>query len=302
MFVGANSGVKKRTGSRPSSTEITTNDQNNQASLFLLEDWKKTCSTPEGCQLIINSHLGFLTTSLQDQEPALRQLALEIISLVTVDIDNRPIVSAQPNLMDAIEKLIIGSLSQKKIADEVYARLLDAFLGDQNSLHLDASRKNEINIKEKKPLTTANRASKIVARPDRLTGESSSPSKMSKKPQTSHTINLFVENMNEAILTEVEACLLKTKGVISFFSDVDDGKVIVRLTSENLTDEVIASIYETTKHRTSIIKGDYDSSGFPLYITESLQKQNEGGFFSSFYQLVSVDQSKEKRGWLGGWW
>jgi hypothetical protein len=30
--------------------------------------------------------------------------------------------------MDQIEKLRIGSLSQKKLADEVYERLLDAFL------------------------------------------------------------------------------------------------------------------------------------------------------------------------------
>jgi len=185
----------------------------------------------------------------------------------------------------------------------VYDRLLDAFLVDQTTLQLDV--RNEINFKEKKNLTNASRASKIVARPDRtvLSG-GESPSKLNKKSHTSHTINLFVENMNESILSEIESCLLKTKGVISFFSDVDDGKVIVRLTSENLTDDVIASIYETTKHRTSLIKGDYDSSGFPLYITESLQKQNEGGFFSSIYQLVSVsDQSKEKRGgWLGGWW
>jgi len=114
MFVGANSGVKKRTSSRPSSTEITTDLQNTQATLFLLEDWKKTCGTQEGCVLIMNSHLGFLTTTLQDQDPSLRLIALEILSLMTFDSKNRPIVSGQPTLMDAIEKLRIGSLSQKK--------------------------------------------------------------------------------------------------------------------------------------------------------------------------------------------
>jgi hypothetical protein len=35
-----------------------------------------------------------------------------------------------------------------------------------------------------------------------------------------------------------------------------------------------------------VIKGDYDSSGFPLYITENQNKKGEGGgFFSSLYQV-----------------
>lgn len=142
------------------------------------------------------------------------------------------------------------------------------------------------------------RQSKIVGRPGAVdskakTATSSSTSSVSEskseRPSSSQsfTVNLFVENMDEKILTEIEGCLLKCKGVVSFFSDVDDGKIVVRLSSENITDDVIANIYDNTKHRTSVIKGDYDSSGFPLYISENSHKKSEGGFFSSLYQVLT---------------
>lgn len=131
------------------------------------------------------------------------------------------------------------------------------------------------------------RQNKIVARPGAESKSKVAESK-SEKPASSslqsYTVNLFVENMDEKILTEIEACLLKCKGVVSFFSDVDDGKIVVRLSSENITDDVIGNIYDTTKHRTSVIKGDYDSSGYPLYISDASHKKGEG-FFSSLYQV-----------------
>lgn len=307
MFVGSN--AKKRTNVSNPALNSTGEEkvETTSSDLVLLEEWKKECSEQEGCQLIIDSHLTYITSSLQN--PDLRIPALEILKLLTVEPSNRQTIASFPNLMDQIEKLRTGSLTQKQLADAIYERLLDAFLIGQ-AMDIGVSGKTDNSevgtVVEKKPASS--RQGKIVARPGKTqpnTETAANTSGNTEAPKsTSHTVNLFVENMDEKILSEIEACLLKTKGVISFFSDVEGGKVIVRLTSENIIDDVIGHIYETTKHRTSVIQGDYDSSGFPLYIT---QKKNEGGFFSSLYQIVSVSEvhTKDKKaggGWLGSWW
>jgi len=305
MFVGTN--AKKRGSQQVPTTNAF---ENGTSELCLLSEWKKDCNDQEGCQQIIKNHLSFLVESLQN--PDLRQAALEILTLLTIEPRNRQPIAAYPSLMDQIEKLRIGSLSQKKLADEVYERLLDAFLLGQ-AMDIQVSSPSTVDIAptgvEKK---SASRHAKIIARPgatdSKISKKEEKPEKV-KEQAKSHTVNLFVENMDEKVLCEIEACLLKCKGIVSFFSDMDDGKIIIRLTSENLVDDIVGNIYENTKHRTSVIKGDYDSSGFPFYMTENQQKKNENvGFFSSLYQIVSVSEvqshpkEKSKVGWLGSWW
>jgi hypothetical protein len=58
-------------------------------------------------------------------------VALEILSLITAEQSHRQTIAAHPALMDSVEKLRIGSLSQKKLADEVHERLHEAYLLDQ---------------------------------------------------------------------------------------------------------------------------------------------------------------------------
>jgi hypothetical protein len=90
-------------------------------------------------------------------------------------------------------------------------------------------------IGEKK--TPHARQAKVMARPATVAdAKTKKDDKTEKEKEQSKplTVNLFVENMDEKVLGEIETCLLKCKGIVSFFSDVDDGKIIVRLTSENL--------------------------------------------------------------------
>lgn len=301
MFVGSN--ANKRSGSQVTSAS-TGAETTNPTDLQMLTAWKNDCKDQDGCQQIISSRLEDLVVALKN--PELRQAALEVLTLITAEPSNRQTIAAHPNLMDSVEKLRMGSLSQKKLADEVHERLLDAYLMGQ-AMDITNTIDNMVPIGEKK--TPHARQAKVMARPATVDSKAKKDEKAAEKEKEAQakplTVNLFVENMDEKVLGEIENCLLKCKGIVSFFSDVDDGKVIVRLTSENLVDDVIANIYENTKHRTSIIKGDYDSSGFPLYITENQQKKNEGGFFSSLYQIVSVSdhpKEKAKSGWLGSWW
>lgn len=72
MFVGSNS------RKRPQSGELQRSGggENSNSEVYLFEQWKNDCKDPEGCQQIINSHLSYLTQSLQNQE--LRQLGIVI--------------------------------------------------------------------------------------------------------------------------------------------------------------------------------------------------------------------------------
>lgn len=180
-------------------------------------------------------------------------LALEVLTLITAEPSNRQAIAAHPNLMDSVEKLRMGSLSQKKLADEVHERLLDAYLMGQvltarlkcsmpvaysQAMDITNTIDNMVPIGEKK--TPHARQAKVMARPATVADakvkkdEKAVEKEKSESQAKPLTVNLFVENMDEKVLGEIENCLLKCKGIVSFFSDVDDGKVIVRLTSENL--------------------------------------------------------------------
>jgi hypothetical protein len=121
---------------------------------------------------------------------------------------------------------------------------------------------------------------------------------------TAATITLYIEHMeNDDALTIIESCLLKTKGVVSFFSDISDERLVVRSTVS--ADELVKLIYQDTHHRASTIKGSYDGAG-PQYIRPKSEQQGEG-WFSSFYQIIGPNSipsssSSQNQGWFGTWW
>lgn len=70
MFVGSNSRKRPQSGELRSGTSV----ENLNSEVYLFEQWRNDCKDQEGCQQIINSHLPYLTLSLQNQE--LRQLGM----------------------------------------------------------------------------------------------------------------------------------------------------------------------------------------------------------------------------------
>lgn len=123
---------------------------------------------------------------------------------------------------------------------------------------------------------------------------------------TAATITLYVEHMeSDETLSVIENCLLKTKGVVSFFSDISDQRLVVRSTIS--AEELVKTIYQDTHHRASTIKGSYDGAG-PQYIRpKSDQQGGENGWFSSLYQIISPTSipaaaPSQGQGWLGNWW
>jgi len=290
MYVGNTNAPRKTRVRSPSKGTLKVENEEDTINCQQLAQWKQDCQNECGCELIMESHLNFLSTLLiPDHEE--RILALEIILLLTSYQSNKSRLAAIPGFLDNIDKLRCGSLSQKKLADEVYERLLDTYLLEQaNNFGGLTDSPSKLKLSEKPKSQTnqnANRSGKIVqGRGDKKEAKN-----------TSVTVNLFIENLDDQVLSDVEACLLKTKGVISFFSDVEDQKVVVRLTSQNITDDVIANIYDNTKHRSSIIKGDFDSSGLPLY----LEKPQKSSWWGSGGAVVTVDNKEKKSGWFN-WW
>jgi len=103
------------------------------------------------------------------------------------------------------------------------------------------------------------------------------------------TVNLFVEGMHSVeARTQVEQALLRKEGVISFFSDIADQKIVIRTTLS--VEELYAYIWDTCRMRASTIKGDY--SGFkPNGYLDDSGGANKGGWLwgiSSLLQIIAV--------------
>jgi len=233
---------------------------------------------------IVDNHLVLIGSQLTTSQ---KFQALEIIGELVEDEDSCLKISLNESILGDIDKMrTLGNLQQKQLAGQIYEKLKDAYLLAQAF----GKETNGIgSITSTPPKTyqpTARTTGVVIAR------------SINKKPEAA-TVNLFVEDMNEKLLTEIEATLLKTKGVISFFSDVGEQKLVVRLNSSSITAEVIENIYEHTKVRTSVIKGDFDCTGLPQYLAE----KKGDSWWNSNNNIIAVDQPKEKqKGWFSGWW
>jgi len=144
------------------------------------------------------------------------------------------------------------------------------------------------------------------------------------------TVNLYVEGMHSIeARTQVEQALLKKEGVISFFSDIADEKIVIRTTLS--VEDLYAYVWETCRMRASTVKGDYSGFKPSGYLDDS--SNAKGGWLwgiSSLLQIIAVKNdgsnvpaptpvkptpAKSKtapaaatsggngeKGWLGSWW
>ena len=127
---------------------------------------------------------------------------------------------------------------------------------------------------------------------------------------TPSTITIFVEGMSTpGSRTQVETCLLKKEGVISFYSDIADEKVVLRTTCT--FEDVQSHIWNETQMRGSAAKGDYASFSQPGYLDEKSANQNGGWLngISSLLQIIAVKDGKDgkpvqqqKSGSWSSWW
>jgi hypothetical protein len=144
------------------------------------------------------------------------------------------------------------------------------------------------------------------------------------------TVNLYVEGMHSIeARTQVEHALLKKEGVISFFSDIANEKIVIRTTLS--VEDLYAYVWETCRMRASTVKGDYSGFKPSGYLDDSANAK--GGWLwgiSSLLQIIAVKNDGSnipaptpvkptpakgkaatatagsggngEKGWLGSWW
>jgi len=113
-----------------------------------------------------------------------------------------------------------------------------------------------------------------------------------KGTDSATSFSLFVENLNTPeAQRKIESCLLQTPGVISFFCDAAEEKVVIRTTASR--DHLIESIFKSTNHRASLVKGQYSDFRPGGYLDNYVPEQNEG-WGSYLWQIISIGQKTSK--------
>jgi len=226
--------------------------------------------------------------------------ALEILFLLAQDGSNLPTMAASEGLLDKLDAMkTIGQLKQKRLASTTYDKLKP--YAQAPKLFSDSTNVSDVGLGSVTSKVTTVPVSSFARR-----GEENLQPVTTSYPakNTATTITLFLENVDtEEGMAVIENCLLGTKGVVSFFSDVSDQRLVVR--SSVGADELVKVIYQETHHRASTIKGSYDGAG-PQYLHKAGDTR-EGGWFSSLYQIItpgSVANSSSSNtgaGWFGAW-
>eukprot|EP01127_Copromyxa_protea_P014871 TRINITY_DN4206_c0_g1_i1.p1 TRINITY_DN4206_c0_g1~~TRINITY_DN4206_c0_g1_i1.p1 ORF type:complete len:291 (+),score=57.58 TRINITY_DN4206_c0_g1_i1:39-911(+) len=229
--------------------------------------------------------------SLLDSSHALQ--SLEVLFLMALDGSNLPKMAAEEGLLEKLDTMkTLGQLKQKRLASSTYDKL-KPYVANKAALT------DTTNVTGNVGLSVAKTSTPSFGRRDENAATTANVA-----TKTAITITLYVEHMeNDDNMQVIESCLLRTKGVVSFFSDVSDQRLVVRSTVT--AEELVKLIYQDTHHRASTIKGSYDAAG-PQYIRPKSDQEGENGWFSSLKQIITPNSipasSAQGQGWFGTWW
>eukprot|EP01125_Pyxidicula_operculata_P000247 TRINITY_DN10329_c0_g1_i1.p1 TRINITY_DN10329_c0_g1~~TRINITY_DN10329_c0_g1_i1.p1 ORF type:complete len:275 (-),score=76.87 TRINITY_DN10329_c0_g1_i1:191-1015(-) len=239
------------------------------------------------------------------REPILVDAALDIILLLTIHEPNRKRLVQEPFLLEEVRKMFSrGSLKQKKLSGSILRSLeteIEALSATTNEKPKHAT------------LTEITNTQNVAPSPSRmLLGKrvmGKRPGNIPTRPvldKPAKTFTVYVEDMKtEESKEEVETCLLSTPGVISFFSDIMEEKIVIR--SSSTYEEISNSIFSTCKKRVSTIRGDFSSFSHPDYHGDSIEANQNNGWLTSIIQIVAATPQKQapqqqQQGWFGSWW
>lgn len=201
---------------------------------------------------------------------------------------------AQENdLLRTLKKFMMtGKLKEKKVAIAAYTNLqaYASTLPYGNPQDTTQSQINDNTVSNTTKTTTSNDSSSL--------GKPLQASSLMFSEKSSHAYTIFVSGLvNESTKKEVEAVLLKIKGVISIYCDLLEQKVVVRATIPS--DEVIKTLKDNGK-TASLKKKDIitDDSGY-------LDEQEEGTQSKSWFGfggMTKYGDDKKKKDEDGGGW
>jgi hypothetical protein len=198
-------------------------------------------------------------------------------------------MGSEPGLLKNVKKLMVtGSLKEKKVAIQAYTNLQS---------HAAKESKPE-------PTTNACDASAKHADQENIAPENTHKSKShmggpnhkmqskagvsvygdSVRTRAANTFTIYVSGLNsEDSRSQIEAVLLKIKGVISFFFDLCEHKVVIRSTvaADDVIERVSSAGWKASTNKKDVVgaSGDMSKENEPAYLDESNASANSGNWF-----------------------
>jgi len=217
--------------------------------------------------------------------------ALEVLFLLSLHAPNQKTMATTEGLANSVKKLMTrGRLKQKKVAMATFKNI-QPFVATEDS----PSSPSRAGLSEITNLESSVTGFDSMFKPHQPRGKAfvtrGSTCETSKKgtvAESATSFSLFVENLNTPdAQRKIESCLLQTPGVVSFFCDAAEEKVVIRTTASR--DQLIESIFNSTNHRASLIKGQY-SDFRPGGYLDNVPPETDEGWGSYLWQIISVGQ------------
>jgi len=243
-----------------------------------------------------------LVTYLSDDTHCMN--SLEILFLLSLHVPNQKSMANAEGLATSIKKLMArGRLKQKKVAMATWKNIqpflaeneqqtpqsLSDLTNQQAGTGLEAILNDaQPRFKGGIPRKGNNSSS---AKSDSSSSSSSFPASQAS------SFSLFVENMNNSVAQKkIESCLLHTPGVVSFLCDSMEEKVVIRATSSR--EQIIQTIYKSTQHRASLVKGQYNDfkpGGYLDNMESNGGGNGEDGWGTYLWQIIAKTPKQENK-------
>jgi len=164
-----------------------------------------------------------LIRSLSESDTDISFTALEVVYFLSLNVDNRPIMAQETQLLKALKQFMMtGTLKQKKVAIAAYTNL-QAYA---NSLPTGAPEATE-----KENTDNAEATSSAPSKPASTTAAAPRATTLLSEGTTINTYTVFVSGLNtDSAKRELEQALLKVRGVISIYCDTVEYKAVIRAT------------------------------------------------------------------------
>jgi copper chaperone CopZ len=226
-------------------------------------------------------------------------------------------MAAEPGMLKAVKRLMVtGSIKEKKIAIAAYTNLQAhaakekpaASEQGQEITYTEEQQQQQEQQQQPQPTTT-----KSVTAASSSTPASTGTGRTlqaraglsmfgdSVRSKSAHTFTVYVSGLStEETRDQVEKVLIKVKGVISFFFDLCEQKVVIR--SMATVDDIITRITDngfkasTSKKDIGATTPETNKENEPAYLDESKPEgANGSSWFGGFGTMTLFGESAEDR-------
>lgn len=191
-------------------------------------------------------------------------------------------MASEPGLLKNVKKLMVtGSLKEKKVAIQAYTNL-QAHAAKEKETPAPSSVAPEVDQENVAPDNT--RPAKSGVGHSKLQGKTGASYGDSVRTRAANTFTIYVSGLStEEARSQIESVLLKIKGVISFFFDLCEQKVVIRSTvaTDDVIDRIAANGWKASTNKKDVASttGDMSKDSEPSYLDESQGNGASGNWF-----------------------